>query len=477
LDTKLINISTDITDKFTDLNLYAYDLPAGAHKGSLTIDVCSDQTCSLRYGERYSIPYEISVLRYTPEFITASPTQTTGAISRNDILIDNFSGSDEAYQLTIVMPDTATDVIMPDDFINTYKVTKISATRFTMKPSISFASKTYSFTFTGPNSYLKSYDVNVWINHNPTTSTAGAAPLPYQVFAALSNPNSSEAVNTTYAGYRDKYYGNAELIPSISYITGANWVSLSPSPWSIGFNITPPAEYGIFEATVNLTYKDKTFSYPLVLANSKTYKQTWANERIEITPSSATNTASFVYIWDNCYIDVCNFDIPTTKPISNWIKNVKYSKTEEKNHVYSYEVDLQKIAEINPSLGAIPDGIITLSNSDGSDNYSLAKIPVELKIPNVAYVDVKKATENTPFEQTIYGSLYFFSGVEIVKLEKDSSGKYTQYGNTFFHSAPPPGTATESLTFTMPGLAKGFYKLNFSGIFSKHYPDFLLEVE
>ncbi|MES2825166.1 MAG: hypothetical protein V4732_16300 [Pseudomonadota bacterium] len=475
VDTKLITVSPSINDTYADLYISAFDLPAGEYKGLITVDVCADQNCNTRYGSRYTIPYEFTVLRYFPEFTTSIAGQSTG-VGGSDIYI-NYSESNATYELVIGMPHTATEVIMPDEFTSAYKVEKISATRFNITPPISFSPKTYSFGFSGPLSYSSSYDVKVWTTHSVVEMLKkNAPPLYYQVIATQVSSPESILVEAN-SNFNGEYYGATNILKSISYITGSGWATDSSSRWTLGLTITPPAEYGIFEATVNLSYQDKIFSYPLILANSKTFQQALAFEQVEVTPSSAITTAKFEHIWDNCYPESCNFYVATAKPISNWIKNVQYTQTQNKNNYYSYEVDLEKLGEVNPLSGGIPDGIIALSSTDASGNYAITRIDINLKIPNVYYTGVKKANANAPFEQTIYGDLYFFAGVEIVKLEQDSNGQYTQEGNKFFHSVTQPDLPVDSLTFAMPGLAAGMYKLNFSGIFSKHYPEFLLEIK
>lgn len=442
--------------------------------GQISIDVCADENCARRYGSRYTIPYTWKVLSNWPTFHLGVVGSSEQAESVNELnLSGNIGEPSPLYELKIDMPGTATSLGLPQDFIDRYKVKKISETLYQLQlPEGASSSKHYDFAFSGPG---YSTSVSVTVNANVKRKMPL---LPLQAVHTYFT-DTFRGPRTVFAGnYGDGYCGK-NIAQTLVLHGGGDWTRLDENGGCfVVLSMKEPATYGLYEATLKLLVPDEEpFELPVVMSYNKEKLEFSASD---ITITSATQEASlqaqqFIRFFSTN-------ETLVVAPVSSWIKDV-VPVSDNFGKGYNFKIDIDELKKINPASSGISawEGVIKVDNTDPNGDFGIGAVNLKIKVPFVYAIGTKTTPAHLPFTQEIIGDgLSDFAGVEIVTLGKDDNGEYTKImGKQFYY--PSGGirwdTRNGTATHDMPAMDKGVYQLNYAGIFSHHFPKSILTVE
>lgn len=467
-------------DTYADLHFSTpYSTPKGNYKGNVTIDICADRTCSKRYGSRYTLPYTWTVMSSWPTFIYGVAGTTDRTFTNNEMwLSGKFDAEPTTYELVIDMPGEATNVGFPQEFIDRYHVEPVNANTFKFTPSYETpsGSEAYTFSFVGPNNYAKSFEIT--INHNFIVQ--GASPLPNQVIYAQFSENSIGGTprDVIVGNYANGLCGDTSLKTSLAMLTGTEWLTYSGKQGCyLELQIDPTKNnYGIYDGTVTVTSNNTDQQVlPVVIAYSKN-SPTVITQAITIFPDTTPETLQ-TNKWFNIQGAEDTFEVSAVSP---WIMGLNLTYNENGNQQYDYTVNVDEIKKINPlNTGSSWMGVVKINNTNPNGNFGLALIDLTIDVPHIFSIETKTAPANATFTEKIYGeSLFDFKGVEIVHLDLDSNGDYTKViSNTYYYPSYQADYQNSTLVLNMPALGAGMYQLKFSGVFSHHFPTFMLEVK
>ena len=476
LDNSVQHFYYAINETYADLTFgLQHFLKKGNYTGQVSIDICADEGCIKRYGSRYTIPYTWKVMSDWPTFYigVVGSNERTEAI--DELPLSGVMGEPSPlFELKVEMPGSATSVSFPQEFIDLYKVKKITETVYQLQlPEGGASSKRYAFTFIGPGySNVKAIAVGADMKRKMT-------PLPLQVVRAVFYETFDNARDVIVGNYADALC-RQEVKKSLVLHNGNDWVKIANSGCGVSLTMGPSTNgYGFYEATLKIEAPSiEPFELPVVMAYSKRKLES-RTLSIAITPNTdeeaLSGARSFtVYSGDTTLL---------VSPVSAWIKEMTLTSSSEILHSYDYVIDVTELKKINPMNSGTGywEGVIKVGNTNPNGDFGVGTIDLTIEVPFVYSIKTKSAPANMPFSQVITGDrLNDFSGVEIVTLGQDEQGEYTKaVSKVFYH--PSGGYSWDArnsvLTYEMPEMEPGVYQLNFSGIFSDHFPRNIIKVE